>query len=61
MPTAVALSSLKIAFVRLAMRRASVVLPQLRPVQFAVSPAHHTGLAWWGSKRSALTLVDPIE
>ena len=30
MPTAVALSSRKIAFVRLAIRRASVVLPQLR-------------------------------
>jgi hypothetical protein len=42
MPTAVALSSLKIAFVCLAMRRASVVLPQLRPV--AVSPAHYTSM-----------------
>ncbi len=42
MPTLVALSSLKIAFVCLAIRRASVVLPQLRPG--AVSPAHYTGM-----------------
>jgi hypothetical protein len=58
MPTAVALSSLKIAFVCLAMRRASVVLPQLRSVALAVSPSHYTGI---GCKRSALTQVDPIE
>ena len=56
MPTAVALSSLKIAFVCLAMRRASVVLPQLRPA--AVSPAHHTRM---GYKQSALTQADPKE
>jgi hypothetical protein len=49
MPTAVALSSLKFAFVRLAMRRASVVLPQLRRV--AVSPAHYRILAWWRKRR----------
>ena len=43
MPTAVALSSLKIAFVRLAIRRASVVLPQLGRGHWPVSAAHDIG------------------
>jgi len=53
MPTAVALSSSKIVFVRLAMRCASVVLPHLRPM--------HITLAWGDVNESVLTQVNPIK
>lgn len=52
MPTTVALSSLKIAFVRLAISRASVVLPQLSRCQ----PCRDLG-----RERNVFTQVGPTK